>query len=116
MNERFGTNESTGQSLLNLLEDTPNLNYAYFTASRHCSEKLLTVKKRRKQRSNPSKSENTETYKYSQDSSKTQVHIDANEQKKMDLSNLVDKLELSNGQEVLVAVAWMSESQRRYVT
>ena len=87
------TNASTGEELLDLLDNSPDLDYIYFTASREMSSNLIKVRKSRKGASTTASPE-----------------ADA----KADLEELLDGLRIEDGTSVLVAVAWMSDQQLRY--
>lgn len=86
--------QSTGQQLLNLLKSSKEIDHIYLCASRDLGSTLVTLRRQNKRLGGK-----TDTL--------------PSGERRRDLQELLTGLQLDSGQEVLVAVAWMSFSQRR---
>lgn len=98
--EANSSDETPAQQLLNHLKQREDIDYVFYTASRSraggkgASKALVRLKKQNKRGY-----ENVET--------RDKEHLEG-------IELLLDCLELDDGQEVLVAVAWTSHKQKRY--
>lgn len=87
-------NKSTAEQLLQLLENSPDLDYCYLFASRERGARLHTIRRTKRNQTpfTPSLETNAQD----------------------DMESLLSGLQIEGGGKVLVAVAWISNTQKRY--
>ena len=103
MKQKFSYNSeednlySTGEAIIQHLQKCPNVDFTFFDATVAQSTKLLTIRTTKKHGGVNATPEQKKT------------------EKAKDLLALIKGLGLADGQHVLLAVAWTSHAQKRYV-
>lgn len=94
--ENDNSPKTNGQRLLDFLEASEDIDYVYYTAAIDEAEDCLTIRKKCKSKALPEA-------------------VDVDQFHKEQLSELVQSVTLRGGQEVLIAVAWVTKEQKRQV-